>query len=427
MKNPQFSFTAGELAPGLWARSDLARYATALKTCRNFIVRPQGGVENRSGTRYVDTVINSARPMRLIPFTYSVDVSYVIVFNNDKIRFVRNGATVSYTTTTAYGSGTVYALGALVLSGGITYRSLAGSNVGHTPADSPTWWEANPPYEITSPYGDFELPRLHFTQSGDVLTIAVGSRPVYDLKRYGENDWRLELFDAVDGPFRDVNVNEAIKIAASAATGNITLTANTALFTANMVGSLVYMEPQELRGTKPWEPGERNITVGSLRRSDFKVYKCVSVPSLTGLAGTPYYVSGATRPTHETGRAFDGPQDSRTDGTNGYKVGVEWEYVHGGYGIARITAFSTSTSVSATVIKRLPDECVGGLGSPSTTWTFSGDGTTLQFTITGAVSDSPYSYEVTIGGAVVPNEPAVGGGGGGSGAGGDWPPGAEIP
>lgn len=390
MKNPQFSFTAGELAPGLWARSDLARYATALKTCRNFIVRPQGGVDNRPGTRYIKTIRNSARPMRLIPFIYSVDSSYVIVFNDDKIRFVRNGAVIQS-------------------SPGVAY-------------------------EINSPYGDYELPLLHFTQSADVLTITVGSRPIYDLKRYGETDWRLELFDAVDGPFRDVNVNESLKIAASAAVGNITITANSALFTERMVGSLIYMEPQELRGTKPWEPGERNVAVGQLRRSDFKVYRCASVPSLTGLAGTPYYVTGATRPTHESGRAFDGPQDSRTDGTNGYKVGVEWEYVHGGYGIARITEFTSSTSVKATVIKRLPDECVGGIGSPTTTWTFSGNGTTTQFTITGALSSSVYDYEVTINGVVVPNESGTGGGGGGGGGGTlppdyepEWPPGTEKP
>lgn len=425
MKNPQFSFSSGELAPGLWARVDLARYATALRTCRNFIVRPQGGVENRAGFRFVDEVSTSARPMRTIPFIYSVNSSYVVVFNGDKIRFVRNGATVQATTSTAYNSGTTYALDALVLDGGITYRSLQAGNTNHAPASSPTWWLPNPPYEIASPYGDYELPRLHFTQSGDVLTITVGSRPVYDLRRYGENDWRLVLFDAVDGPFRDVNTNEAVKIAASAVTGNITLTANSSIFTEAMVGSLVYMEPQELRGTKPWEPGERNIAVGSLRRSDFKTYKVASVPSVSGLAGTPFYTTGATRPTHESGRAFDGPQDSRTDGTNGYKVGVEWEYVHGGYGIARITAFTIGTVVSATVIRRLPDDCVGGLGAPATTWTFSGDGVDLDFSITGALSSSPYNYEVTIGGVVIPNEPAFGGGGGGEGGG--WPPGAEIP
>lgn len=386
MKNPQFTFTAGELSPSLWARADLERYATALKTCRNFIVRPQGGVDNRSGTRYVSSVRNMARPARFVPFIYSINASYVVVFNDDKIRFVRNGALI----------------------------------------------ESSPgvPYELDSPYGDFELPLLHYTQSADVLTITVPTRPVYDLKRYGETNWQLVLFDAVDGPFRDINVDESKKLAASAATGNITITSSGSLFTQYMVGSLVYFEPQELRGTKPWEPAERNVAVGQLRRSDFKVYKCASVPSLTGLAGTPYYVTGATRPTHDAGRAFDGPQDSRSDGTNGYKVGVEWEYVHGGYGIARITGFTNATTVTATVIKRLPDECVGGLGSPANTWTFSGNGSTTQFTITGATSNSVYDYEVTIDGVVVPNEPPAGGGGGGGGGGddgGDWPPGAEQP
>lgn len=40
----------------------------------------------------------------------------------------------------AYAAGTTYAADALVLSSSRAYISLAGTNVGHTPASSPTWW-----------------------------------------------------------------------------------------------------------------------------------------------------------------------------------------------------------------------------------------------------------------------------------------------
>ena len=68
----QSSFTSGELAPSLYGRVDFARYYTALKTCRNFIVRPYGGVINRAGTYLAAEVKTSSIKGRLIPFEYSL-------------------------------------------------------------------------------------------------------------------------------------------------------------------------------------------------------------------------------------------------------------------------------------------------------------------------------------------------------------------
>jgi hypothetical protein len=41
---------------------------------------------------------------------------------------------------TTYAAGTTYAVSAKVKDGGIAYISLAGTNIGKTPASSPTWW-----------------------------------------------------------------------------------------------------------------------------------------------------------------------------------------------------------------------------------------------------------------------------------------------
>lgn len=52
-------------------------------------------------------------------------------------------------TRSAYNAGTTYALGALVLgSDGIVYESLQASNLNHTPASSPTYWQAVPVLEV---------------------------------------------------------------------------------------------------------------------------------------------------------------------------------------------------------------------------------------------------------------------------------------
>lgn len=55
MNTIQRSFAAGELAPALFARADLSRYAIGLRTCRNMVVMRAGGATKRPGTQYVDT------------------------------------------------------------------------------------------------------------------------------------------------------------------------------------------------------------------------------------------------------------------------------------------------------------------------------------------------------------------------------------
>lgn len=50
---PQRSFAAGEIAPALEARADLARYAIGLRVCRNMIVLRGGGATKRPGTKFV--------------------------------------------------------------------------------------------------------------------------------------------------------------------------------------------------------------------------------------------------------------------------------------------------------------------------------------------------------------------------------------
>ena len=43
----QRSFAGGEISPEMMGRIDDVKYQTGLSRCRNFIVKPQGAVENR--------------------------------------------------------------------------------------------------------------------------------------------------------------------------------------------------------------------------------------------------------------------------------------------------------------------------------------------------------------------------------------------
>jgi len=375
----QPTFTGGELSPSLYARVDLARYGTSLRTAKNFIVRPYGGVVNRPGFGFVGEVKDSTKAVRLIPFEFSSDVAYVLELGHEYVRFIYQGAYV------------VDGMG--------------------------------DPFEIATPWTEDERRDVSVTQSADVLYMAHPSYQPIEIRRLTVSTFEARLFANKNGPFAPINSDESRKIAVSAETGNVTVTSSAAIFTAGMVGSLIYVEEKDIRSQRPWEAGWKSPFIGQLCRSDGKVYK---VTNITAVPSGGWVQTGGIRPIHESGRAYDGPQDVRSTGTTNYSVGVEWEYQHAGYGIVQITEFTSSTSVNGVVTSRIPASCVGGLGAATTTWNLTGDGVTTVFTIAGASSDSNADYTVTFDGVPVQPDPfyspPTGIGGGGGQGGGDGGP-----
>lgn len=90
----QHSFNAGEWAPALNARVDLAKYKSGAALLRNFFVDYRGGASTRTGTKYILQAYRSSTAVRLIPFQASFVVSYVLEFGNNYIRFYSNGGAV---------------------------------------------------------------------------------------------------------------------------------------------------------------------------------------------------------------------------------------------------------------------------------------------------------------------------------------------
>lgn len=78
-KERQVSFAGGELAPGLYGRTDLDRYPVGARTIRNFIVSPHGVLVNRSGTQHVESIGSSVG--RVISFVFSADDSLMLSFD----------------------------------------------------------------------------------------------------------------------------------------------------------------------------------------------------------------------------------------------------------------------------------------------------------------------------------------------------------
>lgn len=88
------NFSKGEIAPDLYGRIDTAQYNAGLKVARNFIVQKYGGVTFRSGTRLVGKVDDPTKPVRLVPFQFSINQSYVMVMGQGTMRPVALGGFV---------------------------------------------------------------------------------------------------------------------------------------------------------------------------------------------------------------------------------------------------------------------------------------------------------------------------------------------
>lgn len=351
----QPAFTAGELSPALYARVDLARYQTGLRTLRNFFVRPQGGVSNRAGTRFLD-ILDPDSSAILIPFVFSTLQAYALVFDD--------------------GTLTVYAGDTLITT-------------------------------LATPYAQADLASLRYAQSADVLTVVHPNFPQYELRRLSVSSFTFIAVKYNDGPFLDLNEDTSYRIHASAERGAVTLTCTRSLFVSDHIGVLLYLEARDLANTPPWEPGgiivrDVSNSLGALRRSDGKVYKCVTDQAVTS---GQIVRSGSVRPVHEKGVMRDG--SGRKIDSTVILEGVEWEYQYSSFGIARITAVASGVSATATVLKRLPDEVVGGATTTAGPWTMTGDGIDKTLTTGAAFSNKQQDYEVTFDGVIQPAEAYV--------------------
>lgn len=406
----QPSFTAGEISPDLHARVDLDRYAVALRRCINFIVRASGGIINRPGTQFIYKASLPDREALLLPFTYSTEQAYMLEFGHQYIRVFANGALIQgsdsltvtnvtwapssgkpgggwYTVTTSAPHG-LAAGQPTTISGVVATGWIASVNDDWSVADAPsattfTLWAPNfsaigaytsggtvgAPGELATPYDDDQLDDVTFTQSADVLTLAHPDHPLYELRRTAVDTFEFAVMTLDSGPFRDLNVDEGITVYASAVSGSVTLTASASIFLSDHIGSLFYLEERNLRGVAPWEPDKEIAAIGAnplgqMRRSDGKVYQCATSEVA---AGFPIH-TGTVRPVHLKGIQQDG--DGSPIANAASRAGVEWEFLHAGYGIVRIAAVGSGTSATATVLTQLPPSVVGGAANLTDAWAF---------------------------------------------------------
>jgi hypothetical protein len=304
----QSSFNAGEFGPELEGRVELSKYAAALWRMENFFPLVQGPARRRGGTMFVAEVKDSGDRCWLGRFQFNTTQSYVIEFGDLYLRlFTDNGVLESAPDT---------------------------------------------PLEVTTPYTAVSLTRddgsfaLEVVQSLDTLYICHPDFAPRVLIRSGATSWALSAFTAIGGPFEDTDPDETVSLYASAQTGSVTVTADGATFAVTDIGRLLLLERKKVSDTPQWE-ADVAISTNELRRSDGKTYKALNGAN-----------TGTVRPTHFEGAEWDGNDDK-----------VQWQFQDPGYGWGVITAYTSSTVVTMTVLSPLPQQ-VTLVAQKTTRWAF---------------------------------------------------------
>ncbi|HKE43890.1 MAG TPA: hypothetical protein VKB41_05065 [Steroidobacteraceae bacterium] len=188
----QRSFAGGELAPALTMRADLAKYTMGLRTCRNFLVRREGGVSNRPGTRFVAAAKDNDPGKLLMRYISSEPGQSVLIeAGTGYFRFYLNGAALSLSgPAAAYNGATAYVPGDLVSSGGVNYYCHT-MTTGNAPPNESYWFALTGLlYELPTPYGGV-TPMFKWSQSGNVITITERNQHPRELICYSLTRWVL--------------------------------------------------------------------------------------------------------------------------------------------------------------------------------------------------------------------------------------------
>ena len=137
------TFSSGELDPRMRGRTDVKQYVQGALRMRNFRQLAQGGIQTRPGTDFVDSLPADGR---LVPFVFSENTSYLLVFVENKIRI---------------------------------YENLQNWNLIQ---------------EIFTPYNLQTSKALDFTQFADTMIIVHENIAPYILKRVGQDEFTFSKF-----------------------------------------------------------------------------------------------------------------------------------------------------------------------------------------------------------------------------------------
>jgi hypothetical protein len=194
------NFTAGEISPRLLGRGDLTAYANGASTLRNVFIQPTGGLDRRSGLRYLATAPGDGR---LVGFEFNANQIYLLVFTDQQVDVFRDDVKV---------------------------------------ADFPAPWTLS------------QVAAINWTQSADTLLVVHPDVPPKKMTRTSDANWTVsdwtfhEADDRIFQPHHKFAGND-VTISASATSGTVTLTASADVFDAGHVGVRFRLADKEVEVT----------------------------------------------------------------------------------------------------------------------------------------------------------------------------------
>lgn len=190
-KKDVMNFNGGEISPLLEGRVDLDIYGRACRQLQNSIPRKYGNAERRVGTRFVAEAKYADKKCINISFDLSSTVSLNIEMGEYYFRFFRNGSAI-----------------------------MNGSSI----------------YEVSHPYPESALSSVAFVQINDVVYMTHPDYPPYKLSHYADNNWTMIAVPFDDPVFMDMNITSTT-ITPSGVSGSVTLTASSGIFNEGHIGA----------------------------------------------------------------------------------------------------------------------------------------------------------------------------------------------
>ena len=226
------NFNAGELSPLMHARYDFPKYAKGAQTLENFLVRAQGPISRRPGTRYIASAKHTGENVRLVPF--DSNEAFIIELGDVYARFYHDGAQV-----------------------------LNGAD----------------PYDINTPFDESDLFELQYAQTGETIRFVHPDYEPWKLTRISDANWTGSYIDSTTGPFLKENTNEAWTLDPNATTGDVNIVSSMDLFNDDHVGALFQLrhlsEATLVKGDfgpggVPEDANSANLTVQKYRFVDLR-------------------------------------------------------------------------------------------------------------------------------------------------------------
>ena len=290
----QTNFSTGELDPLLRSRVDQEFYNNALAKATNVLIQPQGGIRRRPGTKHILELPNTSTAsagngVRLVPFQFSVTDSYMLCFTHQRMYVIKNGAVV----TNINASGNPY---------------LAISSITSSMVDDMCW-----------------------TQSADTLIVVHPDLQPVRITRTSDSAWTATAitFDSIPKyAFTLATSNPAATLTPSAVSGNVTLTAGSAVFNSGHVNQYVNVSPQ---GRARIVQFVSSTVVNAV--TEYPFFNTTAVASGSWELETGYedvWSSGKGWPrtvTFHEGRLYFGGSKSRPSTIWGSKIGLFFEFV----------------------------------------------------------------------------------------------------